>query len=118
MSWLNQGRQSRALPRGTHALISGQIKLQIALPTHAWLLRQVSLLINELAKSGEAELGIELDGGVLERLLAYSRSVADFPTAVKEVMRSLSMLYTTHLACIGTWLNNPVVNPWQGIPAL
>lgn len=46
---------------------------------------QVTLLINELAASGESELGIKLDEGTVERLLAYSRSVADFPTAVKEV---------------------------------
>ena len=46
---------------------------------------QLSKLIGELASAGEAELGVQLDGGVLERLLAYSRSVASFPTAVKEV---------------------------------
>lgn len=49
------------------------------------MLLQVSLLISELAASGQAELGIQLDEGTVERLLAYSRSVADFPTAVKEV---------------------------------
>ena len=52
------------------------------------MLLQVSLLINELAGSGQAELGIQLDEGTVERLLAYSRSVADFPTAVKEVIRN------------------------------
>ena len=46
---------------------------------------QLSTLIGELASAGEAELGVQLDDGVLERLLAYSRSVASFPTAVKEV---------------------------------
>lgn len=46
---------------------------------------QLSTLIDELASAGEAELGVQLDDGVLERLLAYSRSVASFPTAVKEV---------------------------------
>ena len=50
------------------------------------MLLQVSLLISELAASGQAELGIQLDEGTVERLLAYSPSVADFPTAVKEVM--------------------------------
>ena len=45
---------------------------------------QLSTLIRELAGSGEAELKVQLDEGVLERLLAYSRSVASFPTAVKE----------------------------------
>ncbi|KAL0020489.1 hypothetical protein WJX77_010504 [Trebouxia sp. C0004] len=46
---------------------------------------ELSTLISELAASGEAELKVQLDEGVLERLLAYSRSVASFPTAVKEV---------------------------------
>lgn len=46
---------------------------------------QLSTLIGELASAGEAELGVQLDDGVQERLLAYSRSVASFPTAVKEV---------------------------------
>ncbi|KAL3157847.1 hypothetical protein ABBQ32_012261 [Trebouxia sp. C0010 RCD-2024] len=46
---------------------------------------ELSTLISELTSAGEAELRVQLDGGVLERLLAYSRSVASFPTAVKEV---------------------------------
>lgn len=49
---------------------------------------QLSTLISELAASGEAELKVQLDEGVMERLLAYSRSVASFPTAVKEVSAS------------------------------
>lgn len=44
----------------------------------------MSKLIRELSAAGESELGIHLDSGVVERLCAYSRSVADFPTAVKE----------------------------------
>ena len=44
----------------------------------------MSKLIRELSAAGERELGIRLDSGVVERLCAYSRSVADFPTAVKE----------------------------------
>lgn len=46
---------------------------------------ELSMLIRELAASGEAELKVQLDEGAMERLLAYSRSVASFPTAVKEV---------------------------------
>ncbi|KAG1662010.1 hypothetical protein FOA52_009499 [Chlamydomonas sp. UWO 241] len=45
---------------------------------------QVSALITEMAAAGSAELGITLDDGVVARLLAYARSVAHFPTAVKE----------------------------------
>lgn len=45
---------------------------------------EVSRLIVELATGGQAALGIRLDPEYLERLLAYARSVAHFPTAVKE----------------------------------
>jgi len=45
---------------------------------------QVSGLFAELAEGGAAELGVTLDDGTVARLLAYSRSVAHFPTAVKE----------------------------------
>lgn len=45
---------------------------------------QVAELIAELAEAGGADLGVKLDGGYVERLCAYARSVAHFPTAVKE----------------------------------
>ena len=41
--------------------------------------------MTELAEAGAEKLGIEAKGGYLERLCAYSRSVAHFPTAVKEL---------------------------------
>lgn len=44
----------------------------------------VTLLIKELASAGAAELGISLDAGYVDRLTAYARTVAHFPTAVKE----------------------------------
>ena len=44
----------------------------------------VNLIIGELAAAGEAELGIKLDDGCVDRLNAYARAVAHFPTAVKE----------------------------------
>jgi ketopantoate reductase len=46
--------------------------------------QEVSDLITELVAGGSAELDVKLDDGVVPRLLAYSRSVAGFPTAVKE----------------------------------
>lgn len=46
--------------------------------------QEVSDLIQELAAGGAAALDVQLDDGVVPRLLAYSRSVAGFPTAVKE----------------------------------
>ncbi|KXZ51723.1 hypothetical protein GPECTOR_11g170 [Gonium pectorale] len=45
---------------------------------------EMAALISELCAAGAAELGVGLAGGEVERLLAYARSVAHFPTAVKE----------------------------------
>lgn len=46
---------------------------------------QVSELVTELMEAGAQKLGVDTKGGYLERLCAYSRSVAHFPTAVKEL---------------------------------
>jgi ketopantoate reductase len=46
--------------------------------------QEVSDLIQELAAGGAGALDVQLDDGLVPRLLAYSRSVAGFPTAVKE----------------------------------
>ncbi|KAF7099250.1 hypothetical protein CFC21_100907 [Triticum aestivum] len=45
---------------------------------------EVSSLIAELASAAAAERGLSFDDGMEERLCAYSRAVAHFPTAVKE----------------------------------
>jgi len=45
---------------------------------------ELKALVGELAAAGAAELGVTLDDGVFERLTAYGRAVAHFPTAVKE----------------------------------
>lgn len=45
----------------------------------------MSSLISELASAAAAEKKLEFDGAMEERLCAYSRAVAHFPTAVKEV---------------------------------
>lgn len=45
---------------------------------------EVTALIAELAAAAAGEKGIVFDGGIEERLCAYSRAVAHFPTAVKE----------------------------------
>lgn len=44
----------------------------------------VAKLISELGAAGSSALGLTLDSGLEERLCAYARSVAHFPTAVKE----------------------------------
>ncbi|XP_028791215.1 uncharacterized protein LOC114747094 [Neltuma alba] len=45
---------------------------------------EVSKLIEELASAAAGEKGLTFDDGMVERLCAYSRAVAHFPTAVKE----------------------------------
>ena len=45
---------------------------------------QLRGLVSELCAAGEQALGVQLDPGAFERLTAYGRSVAHFPTAVKE----------------------------------
>lgn len=45
---------------------------------------QVASLIAELASAAAEERGLTFDAGIEERLCAYSRAVAHFPTAVKE----------------------------------
>ena len=44
----------------------------------------VSALVKELAAAGSHALGVDLEPGVVDRLKAYARSVAHFPTAIKE----------------------------------
>ncbi len=46
--------------------------------------KEVSALMQELAAAGAKELGISLADGMVARLNAYGRSVAHYPTAVKE----------------------------------
>lgn len=46
---------------------------------------EVLALIRELRGACEARLGVRFEAGTEERLCAYTRSVAHFPTAVKEL---------------------------------
>ena len=46
---------------------------------------QLSSLITELASAAASEKGLKFEEAMEERLCAYSRAVAHFPTAVKEV---------------------------------
>ncbi|KAG6787830.1 hypothetical protein POTOM_003875 [Populus tomentosa] len=50
---------------------------------------EVSSLITELASAAAAEKGIVFEEAIEERLCAYARAVAHFPTAVKEVQHIL-----------------------------
>lgn len=60
----------------------------------------MSSLISELASAAAIEKGIVFDEGFEERLCAYSRAVAHFPTAVKEVkvfVRNMFSAVDTHI---------------------
>jgi len=46
----------------------------------------LSSLITELASAAASEKGLTFEEAMEERLCAYSRAVAHFPTAVKEVI--------------------------------
>lgn len=49
---------------------------------------KVVKLIEELTRAAEIYKNVSFDNGVVERLLAYARSVSNYPTAVKEVEKS------------------------------
>ncbi|KAK8450828.1 hypothetical protein SEVIR_6G108466v4 [Setaria viridis] len=53
---------------------------------------EVASLIAELASAAAAERGLTFDEGIEERLCAYSRAVAHFPTAVKEASTTTDYL--------------------------
>ncbi|BAT04625.1 Os08g0266300 [Oryza sativa Japonica Group] len=53
---------------------------------------EVASLIAELASAAAEERGLTFDAGIEERLCAYSRAVAHFPTAVKEAMEEWMVL--------------------------
>jgi hypothetical protein len=59
-----------------HKLSVGEVERQCP--------REVGALMRELAAAGAEALGVEVAPGMVERLMAYARSVAHFPTAVKE----------------------------------
>jgi len=44
--------------------------------------------MNELARAGEEALGVKVSTNMVDRLNAYSRAVASYPCAIKEVLRA------------------------------
>jgi len=52
----------------------------------------LSSLIAELASAAASEKGLTFEEAIEERLCAYSRAVAHFPTAVKEVNDGISAI--------------------------
>lgn len=87
-SWLHAGRHLHA-PVCIESCMRNMPSHQAATGRAANIVKcrrlQVSELVKELAAGGAAALDVTLDDGLVPRLLAYSRSVAGFPTAVKEV---------------------------------
>jgi hypothetical protein len=65
-------------------LVGAKHKVTVGEVESGHMCQEVSALIAELAAAGSAALGVRLAAGVVERLNAYARSVAHFPTAVKE----------------------------------
>jgi hypothetical protein len=60
------------------------------------------------APAGSKELGVQLDAGVVERLNAYSRSVAHFPTAVKEFQWRNGWFYAISQKAAAAGLPDPM----------
>lgn len=63
----------------------------------------MSSLITELASAAAAEKGIVFEEAIGERLCAFARAVAHFPTAVKEVrvfVNLSSKLFSTTLSIL------------------
>lgn len=58
---------------------------------------QVEDLMRELTAAGSKALDIPEDEGTLPRLMAYARSVAHYPTAIKEVRTSARKLPASHI---------------------
>lgn len=69
---------------------------------------QLRAVVAELVAAGEKELGVQLDDGVFERLAAYGRSVAHFPTAVKEFEWRNGWFYDISLKATSQGLPDPL----------
>ncbi|KAL0425173.1 UNVERIFIED_CONTAM: hypothetical protein Sradi_1052100 [Sesamum radiatum] len=68
---------------------------------------EVSSLIAELAGAAAAEKGIVFEGAMEERLCAYSRAVAHFPTAVKEFKWRNGWFYSLSQKAIAQGKDDP-----------
>ncbi|XP_050234657.1 uncharacterized protein LOC126682920 isoform X1 [Mercurialis annua] len=68
---------------------------------------EASSLIAELASAAAAEKGIVFEEGIEERLCAYARAVAHFPTAVKEFKWRNGWFYSLSEKAIGEGKPDP-----------
>eukprot|EP00965_Chrysotila_dentata_P072546 2396997-Pleurochrysis_carterae.AAC.2 len=65
-------------------------------------------LVGELVAAGEAKLGIKLSEGAFDRLAAYGRSVAHFPTAVKEFEWRNGWFYSISKSALAEGKSDPM----------
>ncbi|XP_051119379.1 uncharacterized protein LOC127243418 [Andrographis paniculata] len=68
---------------------------------------EVSAIIAELAGAAAAEKGLVFEQGIEDRLCAYSRAVAHFPTAVKEFKWRNGWFYSLSEKAVGEGKQDP-----------
>ena len=79
---------------------------------------QLQGLVEELVAAGEAALGVRLEPGVFERLKAYGRSVAHFPTAVKEFEWRNGWFHALSTAALAAGRPDPMPQHTAGLKQL
>ena len=79
---------------------------------------QLKGLIEEMCSAGESVLGVKLEPGVFERLTAYGRSVAHFPTAVKEFEWRNGWFYDITQAAVAAGKPDPLPLHTAGLKEL
>eukprot|EP00249_Psilotum_nudum_P015695 c25472_g1_i2 orf=467-1465(-) len=68
---------------------------------------EVLKLVRELAAASSAEKGVTFDPGLEERLCAYARSIAHFPTALKEFEWRNGWFYSLSQKAIASGMHDP-----------
>eukprot|EP00747_Dinoflagellata_sp_TGD_P210135 gnl/TRDRNA2_/TRDRNA2_83455_c0_seq1.p1 gnl/TRDRNA2_/TRDRNA2_83455_c0~~gnl/TRDRNA2_/TRDRNA2_83455_c0_seq1.p1 ORF type:complete len:372 (-),score=75.30 gnl/TRDRNA2_/TRDRNA2_83455_c0_seq1:45-1160(-) len=79
---------------------------------------QLKPLVDEMCAAGEEALGVKLPEGVYDRLAAYGRSVAHFPTAVKEFEWRNGWFYDISKAAIAAGKPDPMPLHTAGLQKL
>lgn len=79
---------------------------------------ELATLVAELCAAGEAELGVTLEPGAMPRLAAYGRSVAHFPTAVKELEWRNGWFHAISQAAVAAGRPDPMPQHTAGLQTL
>lgn len=79
---------------------------------------QLRAVIDEMCAAGEVALGVTLPAGAYDRLAAYGRSVAHFPTAVKEFEWRNGWFYELSQAAIAAGKPDPLPLHTAGLKEL